>query len=96
MAAKIISSRLIVYEAAKLQDARIGEDEILMASAAKLVSTEQCYEAVDQGLQLFGGYGYLEEYGVEKVLRDMRVHRILEGTSEIMKVVMARMIGKKS
>lgn len=44
------------------------------------------------GLQLFGGYGYLHEYGVERVLRDLRVHRILEGTNEVMQVIASRKI----
>lgn len=42
------------------------------------------------GLQLFGGYGYLHEYGIERVLRDLRVHRILEGTNEIMSLIVSR------
>ena len=44
------------------------------------------------GLQLFGGYGYLHEYGIERVLRDLRVHRILEGTNEIMQLIVSKKI----
>ncbi|MYS07696.1 acyl-CoA dehydrogenase, partial [Streptomyces sp. SID6041] len=44
----------------------------------------------DRALQLHGGYGYLSEYGIEKIVRDLRVHRILEGTNEIMNVIVAR------
>ena len=44
------------------------------------------------GLQLFGGYGYLHEYGIERVSRDLRVHRILEGTNEIMSIIVSRKI----
>lgn len=47
------------------------------------------------GLQLFGGYGYLKDYDIERVLRDLRVHRILEGTNEIMNVIIARDLLKK-
>ncbi len=59
---------------------------------AKLESTEKCYKVVDNALQLFGGYGYLHEYDIERVLRDLRVHIILEGTNEIMKVLISRNI----
>ena len=52
--------------------------------------TESCYTVADQALQLHGGYGYLREYGLEKIVRDLRVHRILEGTNEIMRVVIGR------
>ena len=47
-------------------------------------------EIVDEALQLHGGYGYIREYGIERYLRDLRVHRILEGTNEIMRVIIAR------
>jgi alkylation response protein AidB-like acyl-CoA dehydrogenase len=46
----------------------------------------------DKALQLHGGYGYLAEYGIEKIVRDLRVHQILEGTNEIMRVVVARSV----
>ena len=52
--------------------------------------TDSCYEVADRALQLHGGYGYLREYGLEKIVRDLRVHRILEGTNEIMRVVIGR------
>ena len=50
----------------------------------------------DTCLQLHGGYGYLADYGIEKIVRDLRVHRILEGTSEIMRVIVARQMIDKS
>jgi alkylation response protein AidB-like acyl-CoA dehydrogenase len=56
------------------------------------VATDECYKAVDMGLQLFGGYGYLHEYGIERVSRDLRVHRILEGTNEIMQLTLSKKI----
>jgi alkylation response protein AidB-like acyl-CoA dehydrogenase len=52
--------------------------------------TDACYDVADRALQLHGGYGYLSEYGLEKIVRDLRVHRILEGTNEIMRVVIGR------
>jgi Acyl-CoA dehydrogenase, C-terminal domain len=53
-------------------------------------ATDACYDVADKALQLHGGYGYLREYGLEKIVRDLRVHRILEGTNEIMRVVIGR------
>ena len=54
------------------------------------------FDVADQALQLHGGYGYLNEYGVEKIVRDLRVHRILEGTNEIMRVVIGRGIASQA
>ena len=69
----------------------VGVKVLIIEFWCKLeVATEQCYEAVDMGLQLFGGYGYLHEYGIERVSRDLRVHRILEGTNEIMSVIVSK------
>ena len=48
------------------------------------------FQVADEALQLHGGYGYLAEYGIEKIVRDLRVHRILEGTNEIMRLIIAR------
>ena len=59
---------------------------------AKGFATDACYDVCDQALQIFGGYGYLKEYPLERYLRDSRVHRILEGTNEIMNVIIARRI----
>ena len=55
-----------------------------------IVATEECFNVVDQMLQLHGGYGYLADYEIERVLRDLRVHRILEGTNEIMQLIISR------
>ena len=52
---------------------------------AKRVATDAGFDAANDALQLFGGYGYLADYGVEKIVRDLRVHQILEGTNEIMR-----------
>jgi alkylation response protein AidB-like acyl-CoA dehydrogenase len=59
------------------------------AMAKKLV-TEMGSRVADQCLQLHGGYGYLADYGIEKIVRDLRVHQILEGTNEIMRLIVAR------
>ena len=49
-----------------------------------------CFKIVDEALQMHGGYGYMQEYEIERILRDLRVHRILEGTNEIMRLIIAR------
>ena len=60
------------------------------ARIAKQIATDAGFNAANDALQLFGGYGYLADYGVEKLVRDLRVHQILEGTNEIMRVIVAR------
>jgi butyryl-CoA dehydrogenase len=59
---------------------------------AKRFGTDVGFEVANQALQLHGGYGYLSEYGIEKIVRDLRVHQILEGTNEIMRLIVARKI----
>ena len=61
-----------------------------LCAMAKRYVTDSCFDVADRALQLLGGYGYLREYGLEKIVRDLRVHRILEGTNEIMRVVIGR------
>ena len=56
------------------------------------LSTDTGFNVANQALQLHGGYGYLAEYGVEKIVRDLRVHQILEGTNEIMRLIVARSV----
>ncbi|WP_280497311.1 acyl-CoA dehydrogenase family protein, partial [Nocardia asiatica] len=63
---------------------------VLLAAVAPRPPTDAGFEVANKALQLHGGYGYLTEYGVEKIVRDLRVHQILEGTNEIMRVVVAR------
>jgi alkylation response protein AidB-like acyl-CoA dehydrogenase len=57
---------------------------------AKMYVTDAAFDVANQCLQLHGGYGYLADYGIEKIVRDLRVHQILEGTNEIMRVIVAR------
>src|ERR1700721_3170496 len=65
-------------------------DKVELCAMAKRYVTDACFDVADKALQLHGGYGYLREYGLEKIVRDLRVHRILEGTNEIMRVVIGR------
>src|ERR1700758_745640 len=89
MATSLESSRVLLWRAASaLDDDDPGKVEL--CAMAKRYVTDTCYDVADQALQLHGGYGYLREYGLEKIVRDLRVHRILEGTNEIMRVVIGR------
>jgi len=65
-------------------------DKTKFAAMAKRLATDTGMGVVDRALQLHGGYGYLQDYPVERFFRDLRVHRILEGTNEIMRVIIAR------
>src|SRR5699024_7929902 len=62
----------------------------LLSAMAKLKATDTGFDVANRALQLHGGYGYLTEYGIEKLVRDLRVHQILEGTNEIMRVIISR------
>jgi len=89
MATALEASTQLLWRAASALDAK-EPDHVELCSMAKLFVTEQCFTVADRALQLHGGYGYLAEYGLEKIVRDLRVHRILEGTNEIMRVVVGR------
>lgn len=89
MATSLEASRNLLWKAASALDAD-HPDKVELCAMAKRYVTDACFTVADQALQLHGGYGYLSEYGVEKIVRDLRVHRILEGTNEIMRVVIGR------
>jgi alkylation response protein AidB-like acyl-CoA dehydrogenase len=89
MATGLAASRMLLWRAASALDADDADKVELCAMATRYV-TDTCFEVADKALQLHGGYGYLREYGLEKIVRDLRVHRILEGTNEIMRVVIGR------
>ncbi len=89
MATALQTSRILLWRAATALDSN-HPDKVELCAMAKRYVTDTCYEVADQALQLHGGYGYLREYGLEKIVRDLRVHRILEGTNEIMRVVIGR------
>jgi alkylation response protein AidB-like acyl-CoA dehydrogenase len=89
MATELEAARLMVHRAAAALDA--GEADATMRCAmAKRFATDLCAHIADEALQLHGGYGYIAEYQMERYVRDLRVHRILEGTNEIMRVIIAR------
>ncbi|BDB40628.1 MULTISPECIES: acyl-CoA dehydrogenase family protein [Mycobacterium] len=89
MATGLETSRMMLWRAANALDEDTA-DKVELCAMAKRYVTDTCYEVADKALQLHGGYGYLREYGLEKIVRDLRVHRILEGTNEIMRVVVGR------
>ncbi|MCC6719830.1 MAG: acyl-CoA dehydrogenase family protein [Acetobacteraceae bacterium] len=89
MATELEAARLMVHRAAAALD-HGAPDATLRCAMAKRFATDACFRIVDEALQLHGGYGYIREYGMERYLRDLRVHRILEGTNEIMRVIIAR------
>jgi alkylation response protein AidB-like acyl-CoA dehydrogenase len=88
------AARAFLRQAAWKLDTKAPDATTACAMAKKFV-TEVCSRVADQCLQLHGGYGYLADYGIEKIVRDLRVHQILEGTNEIMRLLVARhLIGR--
>eukprot|EP01100_Stratorugosa_tubuloviscum_P002145 TRINITY_DN148_c0_g2_i2.p1 TRINITY_DN148_c0_g2~~TRINITY_DN148_c0_g2_i2.p1 ORF type:complete len:471 (+),score=198.10 TRINITY_DN148_c0_g2_i2:38-1414(+) len=93
MATNLIASRNLVRNAAQKLDAKDPNASIYCAMA-KQFATDHCFDICNDALQLFGGYGYLKDYPIERYLRDARVHQILEGTNEVMKIIISRNILK--
>jgi hypothetical protein len=93
MATDLEASRLMVRRAAAALDAKDPEATKL-AAMAKRFATDAGFDIANQALQLHGGYGYLKDYPLERIVRDLRVHQILEGTNEIMRVIIARELFK--
>jgi alkylation response protein AidB-like acyl-CoA dehydrogenase len=89
MATGLEASRMLLWRGASALD-NDDPDKVELCAMAKRYVTDTCFDVADKALQLHGGYGYLREYGLEKIVRDLRVHRILEGTNEIMRVVIGR------
>jgi alkylation response protein AidB-like acyl-CoA dehydrogenase len=89
MATALEASRALLWRAAAALDRDDGNAIALCAMAKRFV-TDACFDVANAALQLHGGYGYLSEYGIEKIVRDLRVHQILEGTNEIMRLIVAR------
>ena len=93
MATELEAGRLMVRRAAAALDS--GDPQATMLCAmAKRFATDAAFEVANQSLQLHGGYGYLKDYPLERIVRDLRVHQILEGTNEIMRVIISRELAK--
>jgi len=89
MATQLEACRLMVLRGAWAIDTGHPE-KTKWCAMAKRMTTDLCFEIADEALQMHGGYGYLKDYPLERIVRDLRVHRILEGTNEIMRVITAR------
>jgi alkylation response protein AidB-like acyl-CoA dehydrogenase len=89
MATDLEAARCLLWRAASALDAG-DPNATQLCAMAKRFATDACLAVADRALQLHGGYGYLSEYGLEKIVRDLRVHQIVEGTNEIMRVIIAR------
>ena len=95
MATELEAARALLWRACAKLDAK-APDAGPFCAMAKRFATDVGHRVADEALQLLGGYGYLHDYGVEKIVRDLRVHRILEGTNEIMRVIVARhLLGRR-
>jgi alkylation response protein AidB-like acyl-CoA dehydrogenase len=94
MATRVTASRALLYAAAAAKDR--GEPVTQFASMSKLMATETAMWVTTQAIQIFGGYGYVKEYPVERLFRDAKVTEIYEGTSEIQRIVIARELYAKS
>ena len=95
MRTELEAARALLWRACAKLDAGAADATAFCAMAKRFV-TDTAHRVADEALQLLGGYGYLHEYGIEKIVRDLRVHRILEGTNEIMRVIVARhMLGRR-
>ncbi len=89
LATELEAARLLLRQAAAKVDAKAA-DATKAAAMAKRYATDAGFRVVNEALQLHGGYGYLRDYQIERYLRDLRVHQILEGTNEIMRLIIAR------
>ena len=89
MATELEAARLMVWRAADQLD-RGAPDATTACAMAKRFATDVAFQVCNDALQLHGGYGYIKEYAIERYLRDVRVHQILEGTNEIMRLIIAR------
>lgn len=89
MATELEVAQTFLWRAASVLDNK-DRDATKLCAMAKRFVTDTGFKVANDALQMFGGYGYLVDYGVEKIVRDLRVHQILEGTNEIMRVIIAR------
>ena len=96
MATELECARTLLWRAASALDAK-ALDATRLCAMAKRVATDTGFEVANDALQIHGGYGYLADYGIEKIVRDLRVHQILEGTNEVMRLIVARdLVGRGS
>ncbi len=90
--AETYAAECMIMDAARRRDA--GEDVTLLASSTKLFATEACGRVADRAVQVFGGAGYVADYGIERFYRDVRICRLYEGTSQIQQIIIARELAR--
>ena len=90
MYTQLEAARLLVHKAASALDNNTPDVTAMLCAMAKRYATDAGFEICNQALQLYGGYGYIQDYPVERYFRDLRVHQILEGSNEIMRLIIAR------
>ncbi|MEQ9506768.1 MAG: acyl-CoA dehydrogenase family protein [Hyphomonas sp.] len=90
--AETYAAECMILDAARRRDA--GEDVTMLASCTKLFATEACGRVADRAVQLFGGAGYVTDYGIERFYRDVRIFRLYEGTSQIQQIIIARELAR--
>ena len=90
--AETYAAECMIMDAARRRDA--GEDITLLASCTKLFATEACGRVADRAVQIFGGAGYVTDYGIERFYRDVRIFRLYEGTSQIQQIIIARELAR--
>jgi hypothetical protein len=95
MVTELTAARLMVHKAASALDEG-QSDATFQCAMAKRFATDVGFKVVNEALQLYGGYGYIKDYQIERYLRDLRVHQILEGTNEIMRLIIARHLIKQN
>ena len=93
MATDLEAARLMVLRGAWAID-NDHPEKTKWCAMAKRLATDACFQIADEALQLHGGYGYLKDYPLERIVRDLRVHRILEGTNEVMRMIVARELAR--
>ena len=93
MDTELVSARALLASAADALD-RGDKDKVRLCAMAKRVATDAGFRVANSAIQLHGGYGYLTEYGLERIVRDLRVHQILEGTNEIMRLIVGRSLAE--
>ncbi|MAN47210.1 MAG: acyl-CoA dehydrogenase [Alphaproteobacteria bacterium] len=90
--AETYAAECMILDAARRRDA--GEDVTMLASSTKLFATEACGRVADRAVQVFGGAGYVSDYGIERFYRDVRIFRLYEGTSQIQQIIIARELAR--
>lgn len=94
MATQLEAAELMTYRAAHAIDSN-NTHKTKLCAMAKQFATDACFDIANDALQIHGGYGYIHDYDVERIVRDLRVHQILEGTNEIMRLIISRSLFSK-